>query len=112
MHQELLMLGKTRPFCFMHYTNIGKVEIFHVKVKVALLITRTHSEWGWDEKLSAKVNPDMFKALIKRWIFDASDKIEIRLPCCWTVLKFWNVSGGLLVQTYILWTLLRGDLQL
>ena len=38
------MLGKTRPFCFMHYTNIGKVGIFHVKVKVALLITRTHSE--------------------------------------------------------------------
>ena len=38
------MLGKTRPFCFMHYANIGKVEIFHVKVKVALLITRTHSE--------------------------------------------------------------------
>ena len=65
MHQELLILGKTRPFCFMHYTNIGKVEIFHVKVKVALLITRRHSEWAWNEKLSAKVNPDMFKALIK-----------------------------------------------
>lgn len=25
--------------------------------------------------------PDIYKLLIKRWIFDYSDEIEIRLPC-------------------------------
>ena len=32
--------------------------------------------------------------------FDDSGEIAIRLPCCWTVLTFGNISGGYLAKTF------------
>ena len=40
-----------------------------------------------------KFGPDICKTLIKRWIFDDSDEIEIMLLYR-SASKFWNVSGG------------------
>ena len=98
----------------------GKVEIFHVlaprhyKSKTfysvaLLLITRRHSKHETRNILQG-LN-QIYKTLIKIWKFNYSDEIEIyRLPCCWTALTIWNISGGYLTQTFNSVTL-RGDIQ-
>ena len=49
--------------------------------------------------------------LNKRWIFDDSVKIEIRLPFHRSSLKFWNTSGcNLSTQSFYSWVI--GNLKL
>ena len=76
----------------------------HLVIYLILNIT-TYKEafWVWNKKSSAKIKPDITKL-----DYD-SDKIEIRLPCCWTLTTFWNISSGYLTQTFNSWTL-RVDL--
>ena len=66
-------------------------------------IARRHSEHEIRNCLQ-RLN-QIYKTLIKRWIFDDFDATEIRLPCCWTVFTFWNKSGGYSTQTFNSWTL-------
>ena len=59
------------PVCFTQYTNIGKVEIFHVrgsealkidnKVHCACAANNIHKETfrAWNKKPPAKVKPDI-----------------------------------------------------
>ena len=54
--------------------------------------------WNEEYRLQRLNQIGLYKTLIKRWIFDDSDEIEIRLPLLWTVLAFWNTSGGYLTQ--------------
>ena len=52
----------------------------------------------------------IYKTLIKRWIFDDSDEVEIMLPYFRTnVLTFRNTSGGYVTRTFNPLTS-RGDL--
>ena len=52
----------------------------------------------------------IYKTLIKRWIFGDSDEIEIMVPYFWTaVLTFRNTSGGYVTRTFNPLTS-RGDL--
>ena len=37
---------------------------------------------------------------IKRWVFDDSDKIYIKLPCYRSISIFWNISGCLGTQLF------------
>ena len=49
--------------------------------------------------------------LSKRWVFDDSVKIEIRLPFHRSWLKFWNTSGcNLSTQSFYSWVI--GNLKL
>ena len=41
----------------------------------------------------------LYKTLIKRWIFDDTDEIEIMLGC-WSMLTSWNTSGGYLTPIF------------
>ena len=59
--------------------------------------------WARNQNSFAIVKPDIYKILIKRWIFDDSDKIEIRLPCFWTVLTFRNISGDFLTKRLLIY---------
>ena len=56
-------------------------------IKLHCLIRYKETFWAW--KSSASVKPDI-----------QNFEIEIRPPCCWTVLTFWNISVGYLTQTF------------
>ena len=86
----ILTLAKLK--CFMSKDLSTKTQSCTAANK-----TRRHSEYGI-RNIVCKVC--LRKSLIKRLIFDDSDEIEVRLPCCWSVLIFWNTYGSYLTQTF------------
>ena len=64
------------------------------------------------EKTVSKKVLERFRPYIckfdKRWIFDHSDEIEIKLSCSRFFPTFWNISGDLFTEFFYSW--IRGDL--
>ena len=106
-----------------HYTSIltlAKLKYFmskdlvlrHYKL-VLLLITQGEIQSIEQEILSAKVKPDpkTLQNYTKLWLKDEflMTLMKQRLGFhCWTVLTFWNLSGGYVTQFFNSQTL-RGD---
>ena len=50
------------------------------------------------KKFLERLGSHMYKTVIKRWVFDDPDEIEIRLPFSRSFSTFSNISGGLCTQ--------------
>ena len=89
------------------YTNSDKAEV--LQICIAANNTRRHSKYGTINIVSKDLKKETY---IKVWLKDdfltTLMKLRLGFPC-WTVLTFWNTSGGYLTQTFNSQTL-RGDL--
>ena len=71
------------------------------------MLTSRHSEHG-ERNRTQRFESDIYKTLIKNWIFDETDetdKIEIRLPCYESFLNIleYDMPAGLCTQTLYSW---------
>ena len=86
LYYNILTLTKLKYF--MTYTTAANEDMF----------------WARNNKSSAKgleTTIYIHKMLIKRWIFDYSDEIEIGFLFTNFYLIFWNMFGGLCTQVFI-----------
>ena len=83
------------------YTNIEEVEIFYASYDVVLLLTKRRFEM--EQKIVSKdflewFGLDIYKTLIKRYIFDDSNEFEIRFPCYKSFI--WNICSDLCTKIF------------